>query len=73
VDKADRTAATVRKASRIGIACRMASRCANINESLLGRDIGEGHPCRPGPSRFRGFYSITNCQKGLRGVSFGNS
>jgi hypothetical protein len=24
----------------------MASRCANVNEILLGRDIGEGHPVR---------------------------
>lgn len=40
VNTAERSAATARKASRI--ACRMASRCANVNEILLGRDIGEG-------------------------------
>ncbi len=40
MDKADRSAATVRKASRI--ACRMASRCAKSQRFLLARDIGEG-------------------------------
>jgi hypothetical protein len=40
VDKADRSAATVRKASRIG--CRMASCCAKSQRFLLARDIGEG-------------------------------
>jgi hypothetical protein len=44
VDKADRSAATVRKTSRI--ACRMASRCANINvflpDAILARDTYPG-------------------------------
>jgi hypothetical protein len=44
VDKADRSAATVRKASRIG--CRMASCCAKSQRFLLARDIGEGQRLR---------------------------
>ena len=40
MDKTDRSAATVRKASRI--ARRMASRCAKSQRFLLARDIGEG-------------------------------
>jgi hypothetical protein len=40
VDRAERSAATALKASRI--ACRMASRCANVNEfcsdAILARD-----------------------------------
>ena len=44
MDRADRSAATVRKASRI--ACRMASSCANVNDFLPGRCIGEGQVIR---------------------------
>ena len=39
VDRPDRSAPTVRKASCI--ACRMASNRANVNDIQLGRDIGE--------------------------------
>ena len=39
MDRADRSAPTVRKASCI--ACRMASNRANVNDIQLGRDIGE--------------------------------
>jgi hypothetical protein len=42
VDRADWSAATVRKASRID--CRVTSRYANVNECFTDRrDIGEGH------------------------------
>jgi hypothetical protein len=40
VDSAERSAATVRKASRI--ACRMASSYANVNDFCPGHDIGDG-------------------------------
>jgi hypothetical protein len=39
VDRAERGATTVRKASRI--ACRVVSRCANVND-FSSTDIGEG-------------------------------
>ena len=40
MDMANRSAATVQKASRI--ACRMANTCVNFNVFLPGRYIGEG-------------------------------
>ena len=42
MDRPDRSAPTVRKASCI--ACRMASNRPNVNDIQLGRDIGEAHP-----------------------------
>ena len=43
--RADRSAATIRKVSRI--ACSLASRCAHVNDFLPGRDIGEGQARSP--------------------------
>jgi len=51
VDRADRSAATVRSVPRID--CSLASSCANINHFLPGRDIDEGQlAAHNGPNAF---------------------